>query len=298
MKRIFFFAALALLLVSCNKDENVTPFGGNTVTVNLKFNGIRFYQQEMKSASKDGVTADSAGVSYIALAAFNATTGTKVLDTIHCTQDTNPDNFSIKIKAGTYIFVAVGLRYAPHESFEIQSPILVTAQSQAVIYEMFTQVDTITLGANPVENLSMTLNRAVAGFRIISTTPAPATADRLVVTVGDTTGTKYTSWSLNPNTLLSNLTGGYLERSWHYSTETRQNPDQRFALLLGANPDTLDVGIKVLDVNSEVIYDHYFNDVPFRINRYTVAEGPLFDVGGNFTFSFNNQWDDDYHIDW
>lgn len=324
MKKInIILAALMLLvcstMISCSKDE--AEVSQQLVRLNVDLKGFSIQQQDMKSSAnpcshngfsvgsksdahaKDanaGSSAAEAGVAHIAFAVFDANNQRVQNILQHNTQE-GFGSISCQLKAGTYIIVALGYGGSAPDSVNIQSPTLATRASGSKVFDIFAQVDTITIGTNAVENLSMTLNRAVSAFRISSTTPQPESVKYIDIKIGDLDGNQYTSWSFNPNTSLSTQTGGYWLRSYSNSavdTNANRLPSYDCYLLLPANPTTLDVTVEALDANSQVLYSHAFVDVPFAINRYTVASGPLFDIANNFSFTFNSTWSSDHPINW
>lgn len=285
MKLFFSQLCLVLLLAwSCTNTIDVMEGdedGQSNVTVCV--NDFSITMDAFTRAATD--VAEYSGVKAITLA-FYASDGTEVYKATQLRADastyTTFGNFSTSLALGEYTMVVLG--YGSLYAITLTSPTY-AAYTDDNCRETFVYTRSVTINSTADTNLDATLTRRVSKLSVRSTDPLPANVKKGSITYS--AGGK----TFNPTTGLSTGTG--LVHSFDFTSTVGSTASIGSYLFLNTDEQNINVTIRIMDADENVLYSANVNDVPFKRNRTTTIQGKLFSTSASSAFSVEAAWLED-----
>ncbi len=210
-------------------------------------------------------------------------------------------SIGFELAPGEYTFVAIGHKGASGTTDGSDAANIITpafAQlSTPVAYETFSRTMAVTVEPGKDFQADMTLNRIVTAFVLNTEDNIPDNAKTLRITLNTGAGAAGDNPSFNPADGLATLERQYT-RDWDISSLTGQTINELTinAFLTTSSETTMDVLAEVLDADGNAIATHALADVPFKINRQTVASGMFFNATAGGTLQIDTDWEADYSL--
>ncbi len=197
------------------------------------------------------------------------------------------DNFgslSLRLPIGKYTMVAVASKAT--SEVDIASSVLATFPGEIPTDMAYvSQTIEVKSGATTVNSV---LKRSLTKFIVSSSDSL-----NMDVAKADLTFTGMFSNAFNPSTGLGikGETEKTLNKNVVFAENDKINKKKVNIAVYAFIPEekgTFQVGVKVYDVNDNVIRDLHFDNVVLQQNHLTTYKGPLFTSGSTFEFSFDN----------
>ncbi|MCQ2298903.1 MAG: FimB/Mfa2 family fimbrial subunit [Bacteroidales bacterium] len=204
---------------------------------------------------------------------------------IHQARSTEGNSFGMlsfpNLTAGQYTLVILG-----HNSTDTMTIISPTRALFAnnTIKDCFLRTQTITVGGQSTQNLTLALNRVVTRFVVVATDAVPTGVSKLRVIFSEG-GTE-----LNPTTTFAANSGG---RSVTYNIASRVGQSN---LTVGTNlfptsaSMTASIDIQALDDSETVLFSHNLPSVALQPNHCVTARGDLFGTNASLTITLDTAW--------
>ncbi len=280
-------AGLCLLLVSCNNPSQTENQTETLVPVRVHVSDFSFSSESFPDASTRTVENP---VSYSAVKAIDVaifTGDTPVYQTTQYRDDASAykyfGEFECSLPVGNYTMVTIARNMSSGDEFTITSPTQAAYTSERA-RETFCNVQPVQVAFSSGVDISPTLKRVMAQFRLTSTDALPSGIARMRTTYS--AGSK----SFNPTTGLATDNHGFSVTNTAKALSAG-HIDMFSILFLPSDEATLDVTIQALDANDQVLLTKTLPHVQFKCNRVTHATGRVFSVGpSTFTLSLNTDW--------
>ena len=282
-KKLLFAALVALMAASCSKTSTPTA----PVTVN-----VENFRITIDTFSDTKSAVDPASYTYVSaldLAFYNG--DTQVFKATQIKGDntyTTFGQFSCSLPIGTYTLVAIGRANFEGDEFSLTSPTSASYSSERP-RETFCYTQTVTITNTSPLNLSITLNRIVSAFKIVSTDNRPAEITKVRTTYHK--GSK----SFNPTTGLGLDDEGFSQIN-NPSTAVGAPIGVTSYVFLTSDEETMDVTIEALNNNNVVLYSKTLQNVTFKRNRMTKGQGTVFSTTSSAGFQLETDWLEDNNI--
>ena len=277
LKKLSFFALVALAVASCNKSEPKVP-----VTVHV--NDFRITIDNF-SDTKATDAASYSNLKALTLALYEGST--EVFKSTQLQGDAHFGNFSLNLPLGTYTLVVLGYSCYEGDVLTLTSPTS-AAFTAGRIGETFAYTQEVTVSSPDQLELSATLDRIVAKFNVVSDDHRTQGAEKVRMTFSG--GAK----AFNPTTGLATSDTGF-SNTVNISTAVGARSSSVSYLFLNTPEETMDVTVDVLDADDVVLYHKEMRNIPFKQNRTTKLTGKLYTVTapGSTAFQVNEDWLDD-----
>ena len=282
-KKLLFAALVPLMAASCSKTSTLTA----PVTVN-----VENFRITIDTFSDTKSAVDPASYTYVSaldLAFYNG--DTQVFKATQIKGDntyTTFGQFSCSLPIGTYTLVAIGRANFEGDEFSLTSPTSASYSSERP-RETFCYTQTVAITNTSPLNLSITLNRIVSAFKIVSTDNRPAEITKVRTTYHK--GSK----SFNPTTGLGLDDNGFSQIN-NPSTAVGAPIGVTSYVFLTSDEETMDVTIEALNSNEVVLYSKTLQNVTFKRNRMTRGQGTVFSTTSSAGFQLETTWLADNNI--
>lgn len=283
-KKLLFAALVALMAASCSKTSTPTA----PVTVN-----VENFRITIDTFSDTKSAVDPASYTYVSaldLAFYNG--DTQVFKATQIKGDntyTTFGQFSCSLPIGTYTLVAIGRANFEGDEFSLTSPTSASYSSERP-RETFCYTQTVTITNTSPLNLSITLNRIVSAFKIVSTDNRPAEITKVRTTYHK--GSK----SFSPTSGLGLDDEGFSQIN-NPSTAVGAPIGVTSYVFLTSDEETMDVTIEALNSNEVVLYSKTLQNVTFKRNRMTRGQGTVFSTTSSAGFQLETDWLEDNNIE-
>ena len=283
-KKLLSAALVALMAASCSKTSTPTA----PVTVN-----VENFRITIDTFSDTKSAVDPASYTYVSaldLAFYNG--DTQVFKATQIKGDntyTTFGQFSCSLPIGTYTLVAIGRAHFEGDEFSLTSPTSASYSSERP-RETFCYTQTVTITNTSPLNLSITLNRIVSAFKIVSTDNRPAEITKVRTTYHK--GSK----SFSPTSGLGLDDEGFSQIN-NPSTAVGAPIGVTSYVFLTSDEETMDVTIEALNNNNVVLYSKTLQNVTFKRNRMTRGQGTVFSTNGSAGFQLETDWLEDNNIE-
>lgn len=301
MKNGFFASLLGAFvfmgLVACSSEvDSISDEEVASVPVEVTFTG--FDVSVLPDAPKkvrSRATADDAGVTRIALKAFEVPSGKEVFSTVK-SKGTDGEDFNsvtCHLPIGGYTFVAVAHRAKTTESLaaNIISATEATISEKTLPKEVYaTIVDKVYVDNNTTQKVAINFGKRVtSSFHLNITDAFPCNVKKLEIVLNPLHDVASAPYTLNPTTGLSPKAQTFQAEVIRPENGKFSFPI-RFQILLASAEQTMDVVINMKDEKGEVLYTRTLHDVSFKQHRVTEAKGTFFssDVTGSFDFDIKD----------
>lgn len=301
MKKGFFASLLGAFvlmgLVACSSEvASISDEEVASVPVEVTFTGFDVsVLPEAPKKVRSRATADDAGVTRIALKAFEVPSGKEVFSTVK-SKGTDGDDFNsvtCHLPIGGYTFVAVAHRAKTTESLaaDIVSTTKATISEKTLPKEVYATIkDNVIVDNNTTKEVVINFGKRVtSSFHLNITDAFPANVKKLEIVLNPLHDVASAPYTFNPTT-------GLLPEAQTFQAEVNR-PDNgnfsfpiRFNILLASEEQTMDVVINMKDENGEKLYTRTLQNVSFKQHRVTEAQGTFFssDVTGSFDFDIKD----------
>lgn len=282
-KKLLSAALVALMAASCSKTSTPTA----PVTVN-----VENFRITIDTFSDTKSAVDPASYTYVSaldLAFYNG--DTQVFKATQIKGDntyTTFGQFSCSLPIGTYTLVAIGRANFEGDEFSLTSPTSASYSSERP-RETFCYTQTVTITNTSPLNLSITLNRIVSAFKIVSTDNRPAEITKVRTTYHK--GSK----SFSPTSGLGLDDEGFSQIN-NPSTAVGAPIGVTSYVFLTSDEETMDVTIEALNNNNVVLYSKTLQNVTFKRNRMTRGQGTVFSTTSSAGFQLETDWLADNNI--
>lgn len=301
MKKGFFASLLGSFvfmgLVACSSEvASISDEEVASVPVEVTFTGFDVsVLPEAPKKVRSRATADYAGVSRIALKAFEVPSGKEVFSTVK-SKGTDGDDFNsvtCHLPIGGYTFVAVAHRAKTTESLaaNIISATEATISEKTLPKEVYaTVLDNVLVDNNTTTEVAINFGKRVTSSFYLNITDAfPAIVKKLEIVLNPSHDVASKPYTLNPTTGLSPKVQTYQAEVIRPDNGNFSFPI-RFQILLASAEQTMNVDINMKDETGEVLYTRTLQNVSFKQHRVTEAKGTFFssDVTGSFDFDIQD----------
>lgn len=284
-------------LVACSSEvASISDEEVASVPVEVTFTGFDVsVLPEAPKKVRSRATADDAGVTRIALKAFEVPSGKEVFSTVK-SKGTDGDDFNsvtCHLPIGGYTFVAVAHRAKTTESLaaDIVSTTKATISEKTLPKEVYATIkDNVIVDNNTTKEVVINFGKRVtSSFHLNITDAFPANVKKLEIVLNPLHDVASAPYTFNPTT-------GLLPEAQTFQAEVNR-PDNgnfsfpiRFNILLASEEQTMDVVINMKDENGEKLYTRTLQNVSFKQHRVTEAQGTFFssDVTGSFDFDIKD----------
>jgi len=192
-------------------------------------------------------------------------------------------NFSCSLPMGNYTMVVLGYGFQEGDVLTLTNPVSASYTSGRV-RETFVSKQDVNINSNSEMNLTATLDRIVSKLDVKSTDGRTENATNVCVTFS--AGSK----AFSPTTGLSTDNMGF-SNTVTVSAEAGETIFSSNYLFLNSDEQTMNVTIKTLDSNGNVLFSKVVNDVPFKRNRKTILIGSMYtNESVNSAFQLNTDW--------
>lgn len=275
MKKVFLFAIALMALMSCEKSH-VEEKGEKVISFHISGNFARNYEEMSTRAS-----ASDAGITDIWV--FDYQDGVLVQSVRQA--DTDSDFGTPQLT----------LSYGHHDLKVVASKGIAPGISNSMI--SWTKVlDTFTLDypldvvASSDDNLSLSLERAVSGIKLVMTDEVPSNTKSISLSYARSLSLSLPSLiageasvSAVTNDIPSSWTG---KTGGSFSVYTLCPTDEMIT----------DVHVTVKSADNSVLSDFTIPDVEIRKNRITTLTGEVFSRGSGFSVTINDTWDEGIEV--
>lgn len=286
MKAILKGLFLAILLASmcaCSGDDAVTSTQVKTSVVNFSF-----FDASVEEFATRADDADSKSWKKyfkrldIAIFPVDESKNASVYHVKQLSTDSDYGTLSIRLPIGEYTMVAVASK--SDTGVSIESPSLATFLGDAAVDMAYVcQAIHVKSGTTSANCL---LKRSLTKMVLQS-------SDALASNVGkvEITYKGFLSKSFNPTTGYG--VKGETEETFSKSFTFADGDKGRTVLLsfysfIPEDVEQISVGVKVYDVQGEILKELLFDNVKLQLNHVTTYKGPLFTSGSMFDFTFDN----------
>ena len=298
MKKLFFFAAFMLLAASCSNDgsfdSSINPSNEQVVapvTVTTT-TGFDISQGEFTGTRATAV-GEYDGIQALTLVFYKISDGTEVYKYTQFRNDpstfTTFGEFSTSLPLGSYTMAVMG--YNQNEELTFASSTIASFGTGPAL-DTFANTQAVNITNTTAVNLTATLQRIVTALAVRSTDnrPAGVTHMRITYSAG--------SRSFNPTTCLAADNNGFVDLITFGSAVGAPIYSGDY-FFLNTDEQTMDVTVETLDAaDGNVLFSKTFTGVPFKRNRQTTLQGPIFTDGSANAGSFmvNADWATEHNI--
>ena len=275
MKKSVFFAAVACVLAACSQDES-DVFNGSVVE-NQKEVTLTFSPYQMEAMTRTPVSISTI-VTHLDVWLVE---GSNVIDLHQISSDSGFGSLSVTLdKTKTYTLYAIGHKCTGNATLEDG---VISFPDDKVTHAMYY---TTTFTPATTTNLSCTMNRIVAQFRLETTDAVPAECKKMRITINNV----YDRWNVTTGGTHSLNRTSTLNVS---STNTDGTAIFNVYAIVTDESTNHNVTVEALDVNDAAVQTpRVFANVPLRIGYKTTYRGALFSEAG-MAMSFScNDWNE------
>ena len=286
MKKVFFSAAFMLLAASCSNDgsfdssfnpSNEQVVAPVTVTTTTGFD----ISQGEFTGTRATAVGEYADIQALTLV-FYKPDGTQQYKCTHIkgdatTYETTFGEFSTSLPLGSYTMAVMGYNWNQELTFASST---VAAFGTGPAHDTFANTQEVNITNTTAVNLTATLQRIVTALGVRSTDnrPAGVTHMRITYSAG--------SRSFNPTTCLAADNNGFVDLITFGGTVGAPIYSGDY-FFLNTDEQTMDVTVETLDAaDGNVVFSKTFANVPFKRNRQTTLQGPIFTDGSANAGSF------------
>ena len=284
-KSLMLIALFLLSLSSCDKSEINNESGEKTICFE-----VLNYKQYGFESSRAAVPID---LPHLTFAVFDATTGAVIVPTTtYNVGDEGYGHFSATLPFGSYQLVFMG--YDKDYDCTIASPTSVSFKD-SFVPNTFLNYTTIVVDKDTESQQLVTLNRAVAAFRLVVNDEIPSEL-RGIRFICDGGGTV-----LNATTgFAKDVTGRTSTVSIPAGFAGGENAGILAYLFLPSDETMVNYRVEALDGAGNVICGRDFKDVPMKINVITCYSGsfftePIQSVSADYSILYEKEWADVLH---
>ena len=263
MKRIFLLACAVGLLTACEKQASIEQplanggdvTAGNEAEVRLTFSP--YEQTTMQGPGRRAATSIASIVTHLDVWLYES--GTEAAAVHQTTSDAEFGTISVTLdKTKTYTLYAVGHK----ADGATLTDGVISFTDDKVTHAMFYST---TFTPNTTTELSCTMSRIVADFRLEITDDIPTSAVKFRFTIASV----FDRWNVS--------TGGthQLDRVSTINYNGTSSIFNIYAIVTDAST-THDITVEALDANSDVIQTRTFTNVPLRNGYKTTYRGTFF----------------------
>lgn len=283
----FFVALVALTAVSCVKEER----NRCTAPVNVHVEDFVVTINKFTDTKAAQNAADYDVVKAITLAFYAGET--EVYSATQLKSDattyTTFGEFSCNLPVGTYSLVVVARQVGNDDVFTLTGPTSAGYSSERP-RETFCHTQSVTVTSMAPLDLTVTLNRIVSAFNIVSSDGRPAGATKIRTTY------KKGSKSFNPTTGLALDDNGFSQIN-NPSSAVGTTIDITSFVFLTSDEETMDVTIEALDASENVLFSKTLQDVSFKRNRKTKAVGAIYSADpSSASIQLETAWLNDVNV--
>ena len=280
LKKISFFALVALAAASCNIKET-RPDCLTPVTVHVSEFAISMKDLPTKTVIE---ARDYAEVKALTLAIFSGNTEVCQSTQLKTEAGDAFGTFTCSLPQGTYTLVVVGRGHFDGDVFSLSSPTSAGYTSDRA-RETFCATQEVSVTSSAPLDLSVSMDRVVALLNLVSTDPRPAGVAKIRTIYAK--GSK----SFNPTTgLASDNNGLTVVNTPSAAVGTTINTGSYLFLASdGENP--VNITLQTLDEDDNVLMTRLIPNVPLMRNRKTILTGPLFTASATSTIKLENAWE-------
>ena len=295
MKKFLLMAVICLVcaaLSSCSNDgsldssfnpSNEQVVAPVTVTTTTGFD----ISQGEFTGTRATAVGECDGIQVLTLV-FYKPDGTQQYKCTHIKNDPNATyttfgEFSTSLPLGSYTMAVMGYNWEQELTFASST---VASFGTEPAHDTFADAQAVNITNTTAVNLTATLQRIVTALAVRSTDnrPAGVTHMRITYSAG--------SRSFNPTTCLAADNNGFVDLITFGGAvgESIYSGDYFF---LNTDEQTMDVTVETLDAaDGNVLFSKTFANVPFKRNRQTTLQGPIFTDGNANAGSFmvNVDW--------
>ena len=284
MKRIVYvLTAMALLLSSCNKENNIVDNLQETASVTVKVNDFSISMEDIDTRAQD--VANYNDIKAVTLAFYDSNNA-QVYQATQVKGDgsyTTFGNFTCNLPYGkTYTLVVVGRSYYDGDVFSLTSPTSAGYTSERP-RETFCATQSVTVTGAATQSISVTMSRVMAQVFVQSTDGRLEQATKIRTTYAK--GSK----SFSPTTGLATDDDGYSQFN-NPSAAVGSTVYVFSNVFLTSDEETMDITIQVLDADDNVLRTTVVKDVPLKRNRKTTLRGPLYSSALTSSFQVEAEW--------
>jgi len=284
MKHLYILAALvALTAASCSKSS--TP----TAPVNVHVEDFVFTVNRFTDTK---ATEDPASYDYvqsITLAFYSGNTEVYSQTQIKSETPSGFGNFTCDLPIGVYTLVVIARQVGNGDTFTFTSPTSAGYTSERP-RETFCHSQSVTVTNTSPLDLDVTLSRIVSALNIVSTDNRPEGIAKIRTTYSK--GSK----SFNPTTGLALDDDGFTLTNTP-SAAVGSAINVTSYLFLASDEETMDITVEALGANDVVLYTKTLQNVSFKRNRKTKAQGAIFSTSGSAGFQLETAWLEDNPVD-
>lgn len=288
MKKQTFMAVVCLLAAASCSTETETQVLNNEamapVTVHVK--DFCIVQEDFPTTRATAV-GDYDGIQALTLV-FYKPDGTQQYKCTHIKNDPNATyttfgEFSTSLPLGSYTMAVMGYDWNQELTFASST---VASFGTGPAHITFADAQAVNITNTTAVNLTATLQRIVTALAVRSTDnrPAGVTHMRITYSAGSRSFNPTTCLAANNNGFVDLITFGGNVGAPIYSGDY---------FFLNTDEQTMDVNIETLDgEDGNVLFSKTFANVPFKRNRQTTLQGPIFTDGSANAGSFmvNVDW--------
>lgn len=284
MKHLYILAALvALTAASCSKSS--IP----TAPVNVHVEDFVFTVNRFTDTK---ATEDPASYDYVQAITLAFYSGNTEVYSQTQTKDDTPTgfgNFTCNLPIGVYTLVVIARQVGNGDTFTFTSPTSAGYTSERP-RETFCHSQSVTVTNTSPLDVDVTLSRIVSALNIVSTDNRPEGIAKIRTTYSK--GSK----SFNPTTGLALDDDGFTLTNTP-SAAVGSTINVTSYLFLASDEETMDITVEALGANDVVLYTKTLQNVSFKRNRKTKAQGAIFSTSGSAGFQLETAWLEDNPVD-
>ena len=275
-KKLLLAALVALTAASCSKSS--TP----TAPVNVHVEDFVFTVNRFTDTK---ATEDPASYDYVQAITLAFFSGNTEVYSQTQTKDDTPTgfgNFTCNLPIGVYTLVVIARQVGNGDTFTFTSPTSAGYTSERP-RETFCHSQSVTVTNTSPLDLDVTLSRIVSALNIVSTDNRPEGIAKIRTTYSK--GSK----SFNPTTGLALDDDGFTLTNTP-SAAVGSAINVTSYLFLASDEETMDITVEALGANDVVLYTKTLQNVSFKRNRKTKAQGAIFSTSGAAGFQLETGW--------
>ena len=275
-KKLLFAGLVALTAASCSKSS-VPTAPVNVHVEDFVFTVNRFTDTK---ATEDPASYDY--VQSITLAFYSGNTEVYSQTQIKSETPSGFGNFTCDLPIGVYTLVVIARQVGNDDVFTLSGPTSAGYTSDRP-RETFCHSQSVTVTNTSPLDLSVTLNRIVSALNIVSTDYRPEGITKIRTTYSK--GSK----SFNPSTGLALDDDGFTLTNTP-SAAVGSAINVTSYVFLSSDEETMDITVEALGTNDVVLYTKTLQNVSFKRNRKTKAQGAIFSTSGSAGFQLETGW--------
>lgn len=269
---------LAGVFCSCKNEERTL--------VMLKFDGFSVEQENIKT------DAQTAGINILVVSVYDEN-NTKVFEEGHYlgADVASFEQFAFTLIGGTYTVVAVGYKgdvNMPYATFTNKNLMIIENDRALMTYY---GSNTLTIEGGGAQSLSMPMRRAVAAFRLQSTTPVPDLGNEESVFKLRFSFSAGSRKKLDPITgLAAENVAGTAEIVVSETMRVSPSPYWTAYTFLNTDVQNMNISVEAIGMLGATLYRKDFDNIELKRNRRTVATGAFYPGAASSNFSFDTSW--------